>query len=167
MTETNAPFVDDEVSARYQHASLLVFTRLVWACPPELYTLEDLERIELHFNAKLGPDVRPSIVVAPIPVDHPYVPSGIPVLAVDVLYPGDDLPAQEARRQYCARSGVGSYWVVDPFEPSLTAFELDDKGQYLAITKATGDEPFETTSPFPARIVLTEPLCGRDKEDDC
>ncbi|HJP73058.1 MAG TPA: Uma2 family endonuclease [Pseudonocardiaceae bacterium] len=166
MTETNAPFVDDEVSTRYKQAFLLVFTRLVWACPAELYTLEDLERIELHFNAKLDPEVRPSIVVAPIPADS-HVPPGIPVLAVDVLYPGDDLPAQEARKRCCARFGVGSYWVVDPFEPSLTAFELDDKGQYRTTARVSRDEPFETTSPFPARVVLTEPVWSRDEEDDC
>jgi Uma2 family endonuclease len=164
VTEIDAPFVDDEVSTRYQDAFLLVFTRLVWACPPHLYTLEDVERIELHFNSRMEPEVRPSIVVAPIPVDC-QPPSGIPVLAVDVLWPGDDLPDQETRKQCCARFGVESYWVVDPFEPSLTAFELHG-GRYRVITKVSGDEPFETASPFPARIVLTEALTGRDEEDD-
>jgi hypothetical protein len=55
---------------------------------------------------------------------------------------------------------VPSYWVIDPLEPNLTAFELDRRGRYRIVAKVADDEPFEAKQPFPVRVVLTE-LLGR------
>jgi len=50
--------------------------------------------------------------------------------------------------------------VIDPDEPKLFAFELDESGRYQTIAEVTGDKPFEATQPFSVRVVLTE-LLGR------
>jgi hypothetical protein len=55
---------------------------------------------------------------------------------------------------------VAAYWVIDPAEPALTVFELDEDGHYQHVGKAAGDEPFEAERPFPVRIVPRE-LLGR------
>jgi Uma2 family endonuclease len=102
--------------------------------------------------------VRPRILV----VDHENfgdsATSRPPLLAVDAPSTGDVLADLDARKQIYARSGVRDYWVVDLLKPRLIAFALDDQGQYRTIAKVTGDEPFQATSPFQVRIVLTELL---------
>jgi hypothetical protein len=50
--------------------------------------------------------------------------------------------------------------VIDPVEPALTVFELDEDGHYQQIGKAAGDEVFEAERPFPVRIVPRK-LLGR------
>jgi hypothetical protein len=50
--------------------------------------------------------------------------------------------------------------VIDPIEPNLVAFELDDAGRYQTVAEVTGDKPFEVTQPFPVRIVLADLLGG-------
>ena len=114
--------------------------------------------IDDYFGFDREVTVRPRILV----VDHENVgdsaTSRPPLLAVDAPSTGDVLADLDARKQIYARSGVRDYWVVDLLKPRLIAFALDDQGQYRTIAKVTGDEPFQATSPFQVRIVLTELL---------
>lgn len=71
-----------------------------------------------------------------------------------VLY---DLNYKKATYQ---RLGVQNYWVIDPEEPTLTAFELDDAGVYRQVAEIKGAEVFEARHPFPVRVVPLE-LLGR------
>lgn len=50
--------------------------------------------------------------------------------------------------------GVDSYWIVEPDQPTLTAFELR-AGQYAQIGRAVGTESFHAKKPFPITIVPT------------
>lgn len=49
-------------------------------------------------------------------------------------------------------SGVPSYWVVDPDEPSLLVLELEH-GRYVEKARVTGDTAADLTAPFPVRVV--------------
>jgi len=53
--------------------------------------------------------------------------------------------------------GVGSFWSVDPDQPSITAWDLVD-GRYIPARGATGDEVVTLTRPYevtvsPGRLV--------------
>ena len=65
--------------------------------------------------------------------------TGVPLLAVEVLSPssrrrdlGDKLTAYRD-------AGVPSYWVVDPDDPRLRAWQLVE-GDYAEIADVSGDE---------------------------
>jgi Uma2 family endonuclease len=47
-----------------------------------------------------------------------------------------------------ADSGVASYWIVDPVDPSIVGFDLVD-GVYVEVARAKGTEQFTVTAPFP------------------
>ncbi|MGC3993631.1 MAG: Uma2 family endonuclease [Propionicimonas sp.] len=71
-----------------------------------------------------------------------------PLLAVEVLSPstrGIDLLLKKDRLE---RAGCAHYWVVDPDEPSVIAWDLAD-GAYREVGRAAGTELFEVASPFP------------------
>jgi hypothetical protein len=51
------------------------------------------------------------------------------------------------RREFLA-AGLDHYWVVDPDEPAIVAFDIT--GEYA---HARGDEPFVVAEPFPIRVI--------------
>ena len=55
-----------------------------------------------------------------------------------------------------AEAGVEHYWIVDPDEPSLTAYRLSSDGSYAQIAQVTADQPFEATDPVHAVIIPSE-----------
>ena len=55
------------------------------------------------------------------------------------------------KRGIYEQSGVGSYWIVDPDEPSVTALELRD-GRYVEAGRVVGDEVLALELPFPVRL---------------
>lgn len=74
-----------------------------------------------------------------------------PILAVEVLSPSTrhiDLMLKWARFEL---AGCGSYWIVDPLEPSIIAWDLHD-GRYVEVGFAKGDDVFEATLPFPVSV---------------
>jgi len=83
-----------------------------------------------------------------------------PVLAVEVLSPSSVLYDLNYKKATYQRLGVRSYWVIDPEEPTLTAFELDDAGVYRTVAEVKGTDAFEARQPFPVRVVPIE-LLGR------
>lgn len=50
--------------------------------------------------------------------------------------------------------------MIDPVEPTLTAFELDEAGSYQQIAEVKAGDVFEARLPFPVRVVPVE-LLGR------
>ncbi len=83
-----------------------------------------------------------------------------PVLAVEVLSPSTAIHDLNTKKAVYERLGTPSYWVIDPGDPGLTVFELDEDGRYQQVAKAAGDEVLEVERPFPVRIVPRE-LLGR------
>ena len=84
-----------------------------------------------------------------------------PLLAVEVLSPSTRLKDRNLKKAFYERIGVASYWILDPAEPgALTAFELDDAGQYVQIAHVVGDEEFRAVRPFPVTVVPARLLDG-------
>lgn len=86
----------------------------------------------------------------------------------------NDLNNKKAAYQ---RLGVQSYWVIDPEEPTLTVFELDDMGVYTKVAEVKGADAFDAQRPFPVRIVPVEllgrlasvaaPVCSVENPESC
>lgn len=84
----------------------------------------------------------------------------MPVLAVEVSSPSSVLNDLNNKKAAYQRLGVQSCWVIDPEDPTLTVFELDDMGVYEKVAEVRDADAFEARRPFPVRIVPVE-LLGR------
>lgn len=149
-------FVTPAPAYRHQKIALRLYARLDAACPPHLDVLAAPFAVRLNSENEMQPDVLVAPAEAFTEKDLPVAPS----LAVEVLSPSTALRDLNNKKDKYERIGVRSYWVIDPVEPNLIAFELDWHGKYRTVAKVAGDEPFEATEPFPVRVVLTE-LLGR------
>lgn len=74
------------------------------------------------------------------------------VLAVEVLSPATRRKDQVFKRSKYEDSGVPSYWIIDPEEPSLLALDLDD-GSYTTTASARGTERAPLQKPFALEVV--------------
>lgn len=74
------------------------------------------------------------------------------VMAVEVLSPSTRRKDQLLKRTKYEESGVQSYWIVDPEEPSLHALDLVD-GRYTTVARAAGAEVARLHSPFQLDVV--------------
>lgn len=73
------------------------------------------------------------------------------LLAVEVLSPSTRAKDLVLKRALYEDSGVPSYWVVDPDEPSLLVLELQDGG-YVERHRVVGDVPVAIELPFPVTV---------------
>jgi Uma2 family endonuclease len=141
----------------HQRASFRLSVLLDAALPP------DLELLPAPFDVALADDtvMQPDLVVAR---SEDFTERDLPVaplLAVEVLSPstrGIDLLLKKDRLE---RAGCAHYWVVDPAEPSVTAWALTD-GAYRQVTRAVGAEAFAVDDPFDVRLTPADlVLSGR------
>lgn len=77
------------------------------------------------------------------------------VLAVEVLSPSTRRKDQVWKRTRYEEGGVGSYWIIDPREPSLDALDLVD-GTYVSAAHVAGDALARLTLPFPVEVTPAE-----------
>ena len=73
------------------------------------------------------------------------------LLAVEVLSPSTRAKDLLLKRGLYEQAGVLSYWVVDPDEPSLLAWDLVD-GAYVEVARVVGDEVAAMTRPYPVDV---------------
>ncbi|SEE63320.1 Endonuclease, Uma2 family (restriction endonuclease fold) [Jiangella alba] len=118
------------------------------SCPP------GLEAIVAPFDVALAKDtvLQPDVLVAPWEDVIKRELSGPPLLAVEVLSPSTRRYDLLLKRSRYEAAGTPSYWVVDPDEPSVIAWELRD-GAYADAGRASGDDALELTRPYPVRVV--------------
>ncbi len=112
-----------------------------------------LEVLFAPFDVLLSEDtvIQPDLIVAPRESFTDRDLPGPPLLAVEVLSPstrGIDLMLKKERLQ---RAGCPHYWVVDPDEPSITAWTLVD-GAYVEVARATGGATFDVADPLAVRL---------------
>jgi Uma2 family endonuclease len=140
----------------YNHQEIVaeLLVRLRAARPRHMTVLCAPFAVQLNFNTEVQPDV----LAAPKSDFTAKRLPGPPSLAVEVLSPSSSVRELNKKKRTYERFGVPSYWVIDPLEPSLIAFELDETGRYRAMAEVAGDKPFEATRPFPVRIVVTDLL---------
>jgi Uma2 family endonuclease len=98
-----------------------------------------------------GDVVEPDVLVVTRNDPDARTVTEIPVLIVETLSPstrrrdvGDKLTAYRD-------AGVPSYWVIDPINPRLQAWALQD-GEYVEIADVSGDEEWTATEPFEVTV---------------
>lgn len=74
-----------------------------------------------------------------------------PLLAVEVLSPSTRLYDLNTKRAAYEAAGCASYWVVDPDEPSLTAWDLVE-GRYVEVAHVVGEECWAARAPYPVTL---------------
>jgi len=140
---------------RHQRAVTRLWRLLDDACPA------DLEVFVAPFDVVLAADtvLLPDVLVARRPDLTERDLSGAPVLAVEVLSPSSRLIDLTVKRDRFRAAGTPSYWVVDPDEPSLTAWELAADGAYAEVARVTGGETARLTRPYDV-LVIPSALVG-------
>ena len=73
------------------------------------------------------------------------------LLAVEVLSPSTRAKDLLLKRGLYEDSGVSSYWIVDPEEPSVVVLELRDR-YYEEVGRVTGQDLLTVERPFPLTI---------------
>lgn len=135
----------------HQRAAFRLGRLLDDACPAGFEVLMAPFDVALSDDTVLEPDVLVARVDDLTERDLPTAP----MLAVEVLSPSTrryDLLLKHSRYE---AAGTPSYWVVDPDEPSIVAWELRD-GAYAEAGRATGDQALELAAPYPVRVVPAE-----------
>ncbi|GAA1638182.1 Uma2 family endonuclease [Georgenia ruanii] len=138
---------------RHQTAVLRLAVLLDRACPKDLQVFVAPLDVALAEDTVLEPDV----LVAPRADLTERDLAAAPVLAVEVLSPSTRLIDLHLKRARYEAAGTPSYWVVDPDEPSLTAWELRDGG-YFGVAHAIGHEVLETDAPVAVRFTPADLL---------
>ncbi len=131
----------------HQWVAQQLLMRLNAAAPVDL----DVFMAPLDVVFATGDILEPDLMVITDRDPHGKVVTEVPLLAVEVLSPssrkrdvGDKLTAYRD-------AGVPSYWVVDPINPRLRAWRLED-GEYVEIADVSGDEEWTAEAPFPVTI---------------
>lgn len=132
---------------RHQRAVLRLATMIERQCPVGLETFLAPFDVRLAEDTVLQPDL---LVARQADLTERNLPTA-PVLAIEVLSPSTRLIDLNLKRARYEAAGCASYWVVDPVEPSLIAWDLR-AGAYAEVAHVRGDELFEASQPFPVRV---------------
>jgi Uma2 family endonuclease len=135
-------------SILHQTVSAHLLVALHAACPPRLKVLTAPVDVVLAEDTGVQPDL---LVARRTDFTDKNLP-GPPLLAVEILSPSTRSIDLLLKRERYERAGVASYWVVDPIEPSLFAWQLRD-ATYQQVARVTSDEPWTATAPYPVTIV--------------
>jgi len=148
--------VSPSPSWHHQRAVGRLFRLLDDMCPPELEVLSGPFDVSLADDAVMIPDLlvarRSDLTQRDLPV--------APVLVVEVLSPSTRRFDLLTKRSRYESAGTASYWVVDPIEPSLTAWDLHD-GAFVEVAHVRHLEPFTARMPFPVEVVPAKLVADR------
>jgi Uma2 family endonuclease len=134
-------------SRRHQDAVLELAVLLRQQCPGDLHVLVGPFDVTLADDTVLQPDI---LVAHRTDLTDRDLPTA-PVLAVEVLSPNTRHIDLMLKRSRFEAAGCPSYWVVDPDEPSLTAWDLHD-GRYVEVASVVGSEQYDARQPYPVSI---------------
>jgi len=123
-------------------------------CPANLHTLPAPFAVQPSKTTELQPDV---LVAREEDFTEKLLPVA-PLLVVEVLSPSTAINDLNNKKAAYERLGVPSYWIIDPQQPTLIAFELDPDGHYRQVAEVKGEDAFEPVRPFPVRVVPVELL---------
>lgn len=113
------------------------------ACPDDLELLVGPVDVVLAVDTVVIPDL---LVARVADFDDRELPVA-PLLAVEVLSPSTRRFDLVLKRSRYEAAGTASYWVIDPDEPALMAWELREQG-YVLVGEAHGSELFDAELPF-------------------
>ena len=145
-----ALIVTPSPSRAHQHAAASLVRLLI--NPPT-----GLDLLFAPFDIPLADDtvLQPDVVVVTSVDDVRNVGDPEMVLAVEVLSPSTRLIDLNLKKARLEQAGIASYWVVDPLEPMLIAWELRD-GTYVEVARIRGEETWSATLPFEVTICPAE-----------
>jgi Uma2 family endonuclease len=138
---------------RHQTVVLNLAVQLKETVPAELQVFVAPLDFQPTRHRSLQPDL---LVVRRQDVGEENIQGGV-VVAVEVLSPSTRAKDLVLKRALYEDSGVPSYWVVDPDEPSLLVLQLQD-GRYVETARVLGADQVEVGVPFPVRVVPAELL---------
>lgn len=140
------------VSPAPGHLHQRVVVRLVRlldeACPRGQEVLTGPFDIVLADDTLMQPDI---LVARRADITRKDLPAP-PLLAVEVLSPSTRRFDLMLKRSRFESAGTQSYWVIDPNEPSLIAWQLQPDG-YAEAAHVTGSEAFMSDEPFRVTVV--------------
>lgn len=127
-------------------------TRLVRTLDP--LVRGELELFTAPFDVVLADDtvLQPDLLVARVADLTARNLPAAPVLAIEILSPSTRRIDLLLKRSRYEAAGCPAYWVVDPDEPSIIAWELHD-GTYAESGRASGSDALVLAAPFAVRIV--------------
>jgi Uma2 family endonuclease len=142
----------------HQRVVMQLAVRLELSCPEELEVFGAPFDFRPNNRRSLQPDV---LVcrrddVGPKRIERPLL------LAVEVLSPSTRSTDLFLKRAVYEDSGVGSYWLIDPEQESLTVLELVD-GWYAERAVVKAEETFDAQLPFPVRIAPADLVHRRNR----
>ena len=143
-----ALLVTPSPAMRHQRGAFALAVALREACP------DDLEVFIAPFDVRLSDDtvVVPDIIVARrSDLTEANLPVA-PLLAVEVLSPSTRGIDLLLKRDRLRRSGCASYWVLDPLDPRLIAWDLDDRGEYVEVADVGGETHWTAGLPYPVTV---------------
>lgn len=108
---------------------------------------DDITSLQPDLLVARRADVRESNIVAPL------------LLAVEVLSRSTRRYDEVLKASVYAEHGVASYWIVDPDEPSIVAYELKD-GAYVEVGRAVGDQSITLENPFEVTVTPKSLVSG-------
>jgi Uma2 family endonuclease len=133
----------------HQRVAINLVLLLGGACPDDLEILTAPFDVALTEDTVLQPDV---LVARRADYSRRGLEGTSPVLAVEVLSPSTRRIDMMLKWSRFEAAGCASYWVVDPDDPSLVAWDLRD-GKYVEVGKVSGDEEFRAVLPFEVGVV--------------
>lgn len=118
---------------------------------------DDLKVLFAPLDVVLAVDtvLQPDLLVAPRDAFTARDLPTAPVLAVEVLSPSTRRIDLLVKRDRYRSAGCAAYWVVDPDEPSVLAWELSGD-DYVEAGRASGSEVLELDRPFSVRVCPAE-----------
>lgn len=133
---------------RHQRGAFRLAVLLSQACPDELEVFIAPFDVVLADDTVIVPDIivarRSDLTEANLPV--------APVLAVEVLSPSTRSIDLHVKRDRLRRAGCNSYWVLDPLDPRILAWDLNERGEYDEVGDAAGEETWRSRLPFSIEI---------------
>lgn len=132
-----------------RHQSVIgeVYVLLRQGCPPAMKVFVAPLDFRPTNRRSLQPDL---LVVRKDEIGEKNITEPL-LLAVEVLSPSTRSKDLLLKRGLYEDSGVQSYWIVDPDEPSVTVLELRE-GRYEEVARAVGAESAEVSLPFPVTL---------------
>jgi Uma2 family endonuclease len=140
-------------SRRHQFASSRLQQLLAETCPAELFVLSAPTDVVLTDDTVLQPDL---LVCQKSDVLDESKPLR-PVLVIEILSPSTRLIDLNLKRARYEAANCPAYWVIDPDELTLTAWELTD-GAYAQVAHVTGDESYAAIAPYAVTVTPAQLL---------
>ena len=138
-------------SVLHQRVSMALSRIMGALCPPNLEVFAAPIDVTLPDLVVLQPDLIVAMRVDPLPRKL----EDLPLLAVEILSPNTRTIDRGLKFELLRSAGCPSYWIVDPDEPRLTAWDLVD-GAYVCVGDVAGEDSWTSTLPYAVTLTPAE-----------